>query len=201
MNNKKRSGMRIETIIIFIIAACMIFLIDFTHDKLNDFARLEQEALLVNHDPSNPVHEELAKEIMQYRPGAYKMIEIYKPNLEIMMTLQFMQDEKYETNLNDHPDLVELFYENEEGHTQLMIGDKEEDIYFRWTDGANGEKYLIVVYSSRHPVKNLGVFTFVCYMVLLLVFVLLIRLHISHYNDKIKQYKTMSDDVRNRVLH
>lgn len=199
MNKKDRRAFRVETLIIIIIAICMVFLINFTHEKLNDFARLEQEALLVNHDPSNPIHDKLAKEIMQYRPDAYKMIEIYKPDFSILMTLQFIPGANYETNLKDHPELIELFYNNEEGHTQIKIGDKEEDVYFRWTSGENNDKYLIVIYASRRPVRNMWMFTFVCYMVLLLIFALLIRLRMTHYNDKISQYKSISDDLKSRL--
>lgn len=203
MNKKRRrsSFRRIETIIIIVIAGCMIFLMDFTHNKLNEFARLEQEALLITHDPSNPVHNELAEEILEYRPEAYKMIEIYTKDFDIMMTLHFTEDKIAKSDLRDYPELMELFYTHEEGHTQLSIGDKKEDIYFRWTPGADGQKYLIIIYASRHPVKNLGVFDFVCYSVLLMVFLLLIILHISHYKDKVKQYQTMSEDVRNRLMH
>lgn len=198
---KRHSSMAVETLTIIIIAMCMIFLIDFNHDKLNDFARLEQEALLVNHDPENPIHQELAKEIVQYRPGAYKMIEIYSKDFKLLMTLQFMPDVDYETNLAEHKDLVELFYTHKEGHTQLIVDEKEEDIYFRWTPGTDGDKYLIVIYSSRHPVKNLGVFSFVCYMVLFLVCFLLLRLHMKNYSDKIRQYQNSSDDLRSRLRH
>lgn len=202
MNNPKRdSSMRIDTVIIFLVAACMIFLIDFTHDKLHEFDRLEQEALLVNHDPSNPIHEDLAKEIVQYRPGAYKMIEIYTPDFEIMMTLQFSNSDEYSTDLSKHPDLMELFYTHEEGHTQLTVNDKLEDIYFRWTEGANDNKYLIIIYASRAPVKNLAIFDFVCYIVLLLMFMLLFRLRMKQYREKIKQYKSIQDDVRSRISH
>lgn len=200
MNNKKRSNIRLETIIIFLIAICMIFLIDFTHDKLNDFAKVEQEALLINHDPSNPVHNQLAQEIIKYRPGVYKMIEIYKPNMEIMMTLQFENNAKYHTNLNEYPELTELFLKNKEGHTQLTIDNELEDIYFKWIDDASMDKYLILIYTSRHQVQDLYIFDFVCYMVLLLIFFLLIRIHISGYGDKIKQYKDKSDDIRNRLM-
>lgn len=198
-NQKRRSNTRIETIIIILIALCMIFLIDFNHDKLNDFARLEQEALLINHDPANPIHQQLAEEIIQYRPGAYKMIEIYSPNFELLMTLQFMKKSNYETNLASHPELVELFYTNDEGHTELTIDDNKEDIYFKWTEGTNKEKYLVVIYSSRKPVKNLWVFSFVCYIVLLLIFFLLLRLHMRNYIDRVRQYQSTSDEIRNRL--
>lgn len=200
MNNKrKRSNIRIETIIVLIIATCMIFLMNFMQEKLSDFAQLEQETLLINHDPNNPIHAELAKKIIQYRPGPYKMIEIYTSDLEIMMTLQFDQTVKYDTDIKKYPELIDLFQKNLEGHTQLIFGEKEEDIYFKWTEGENGNKYLIVVYASRHPVKNLWTFNFICYIVLILVFFLLIRLHMGSFNEKINQYKKMSDDVHSRV--
>lgn len=205
MNNKnKNSSFRLETLIIILIAGCMIFLVDFTNNKINEFSRLEEEAMLVNHDPSNPIHEQLAQEIIEYRPDTYKMIEIYTEDFEIMMTLQFIESGLKNIDLDDYPDLIDLFKDNEEGHTQLLFGEEneiKEDIYFKWVKASDNNKYLMIVYSSRHPVQNIWIFNFVCYLVLLLVFLLLLRIHLKNYKEKVQQYEQLSDDLKKRLRH
>lgn len=204
MNNKKNSSFKIETIIIILIAGCMIFLVDFTNNKIDEFSRLEEEAMLVNHDPSNPIHEQLAQEIIEYRPDTYKMIEIYTEDFEIMMTLQFIESGLKNIDLDDYPDLVDLFNNNEEGHTELFFGENneiKEDIYFKWVKASDNNKYLMIVYSSIHPVQNIWIFNFVCYLVLLLVFLLLLRMHLKNYKEKVQQYEQLSDDLKKRLRH
>lgn len=203
MNNKKNSSFKIETLIIILIAGCMIFLVDFTNNKINEFSRLEEEIMLVNHDPSNPIHEQLAQEIIEYRPDTYKMIEIYTEDFDIMMTLQFIETGLKNINLDEYPDLIELFNEHEEGHTQLSFSDNEvkEDIYFKWVKASDNNKYLMIVYSSRHPVQNIWIFNFVCYIVLLLIFILLLRMHLKNYKDKVQQYEQLSNDLKKRLRH
>lgn len=203
MNNKKNSSFKIETLIIILIAGCMIFLVDFTNNKINEFSRLEEEIMLVNHDPENPIHEQLAQEIIEYRPDTYKMIEIYTEDFDIMMTLQFIETGLKNINLDEYPDLIELFNEHEEGHTQLSFSDNEvkEDIYFKWVKASDNNKYLMIVYSSRHPVQNIWIFNFVCYIVLLLIFILLLRMHLKNYKDKVQQYEQLSNDLKKRLRH
>lgn len=203
MKNKKNSSFKIETLIIILIAGCMIFLVDFTNNKINEFSRLEEEIMLVNHDPSNPIHEQLAQEIIEYRPDTYKMIEIYTEDFDIMMTLQFIETGLKNINLDEYPDLIELFNENEEGHTQLSFSDNEikEDIYFKWVKASDNNKYLMIVYSSRHPVQNIWIFNFVCYIVLLLIFILLLQMHLKNYKDKVQQYEQLSNDLKKRLRH
>lgn len=203
-NNKRRAGFRIETIIIILIAGCMIFLIDFTNNKLDQFSRLEEEAMLINHDPNNIIHEQLAEELLEYRPDSYKMIEIYTDEFDLMMTLQFITANSRSLNLHAHPELIDLFKNNAEGHTTLLFGNNDEikeDVYFKWVTGSDENKYLMIVYSSRHPVQNIWIFNFVCYMVLLLVFVLLLYIRLKNYKDKIQQYEQLSNDVRNHIIH
>lgn len=208
MNNNrsksKRRNNNIETLIVILIAGCMVFLINFTNSKLAEFARLEQEAILINQDPENPVYNQLASEIIKYRGCCpYKMVEVYTEDFDLMMTLQFIDKETEPlTNLHNYSDLIELFSSHQEGQTSIMTGDDKDvkqDIYFKWVPGTDGQRYLIITYSFYHPVDNLWVFNFIGYLVIVLVFALLIMLRIRRYNDKIQQYQSLSNDVRKSI--
>lgn len=208
MNNKRsskkiRRNNTIETLIVILIAGCMVFLINFTNNKLAEFAQLEQEAILINQDPNNPVYDQLASEIIEYRACCpYKMIEVYTSNFDLMMTLQFINKEIETVNLHDYSELIEILSSHQEGQTSIMTGndkDVKQDIYFKWISGSDGQKYLIITYSYYHPVDNLWVFNFVGYLVIVLVFGLLILLRIRRYSDKINQYQSLSNDVRKSI--
>lgn len=206
MNNKKSRVIKhLETFIVILIAGCMIFLINFTNTKLEQFTALEEEVILINHNPADPIHNQLAQEIVAYRPDTYKMIEIYTEEFNILMSLQFMETEVPDRCIENYPELVELFSLNNEGHTDFMYTDREgneikQDIYFKWVTASDNERYLIITYSMYHPVDNLWVFNFIAYTVIILVFLLLISIKVVSYNEKIKQYESVSKSVRSRII-
>lgn len=204
--NRKRFRflLNIETAIVILIAGCMIFLINFTNTKLEQFTQMEDEVTLINHDPSNPIHDQLAQEISVYRPDTYKMIEVYTSDFGLMMSLQFMDVEVSDIQIINYPELIKILLNNHEGHTDFEYKDDDgkdvkQDIYFKWVYAADGNEYLIVTYSSYHTVDNLWVFNFVAYSVIILVFVLLMQVKITTYIDKINQYETVSKSVRKAI--
>lgn len=192
----KNKWFTLETVTTLAIAACMIFLINFANAKMEEVIISNQESLLINHDPTNPIHEELANEIVKFRPGACKMIDVYGEDLEPLFTVQFYDKNTGHAELKDFPDLVELLKNNVEGHTEISIDGYDENVYFRWSETSRGEHYLVMVYMSQPEVSNLWVFSFVCYMILILVFFLLIRIHIIQHNEQIKVYKALTRSRR-----
>ena len=203
INNKKSKTGSIETFIVILIAGCMIFLINFTNDKLDQFSRLKEEVVLINHDFDNEIYDELADEIVAYRPDNYKMIEVYNESFKHIMTLQFMEGaQPYISDLYRYPELISLFKENDEGYTDIVCKEDgtKQDIYFKWLQStATGNKYLIIVYSLYHPVENLWIFNLTAYTVVLLVFILFIRLRIMSYSESIKQYDSLSKSIRRNL--
>ena len=198
----KRIYMYIEIAIVFAIAICLLILINFSDGKFEEVQGLTQEAMLINHDPGNPVHDELAQKIMAYRPNSYKMIEIYSEDFEKIMKVQFMEDDEFiDQPLTDYPELIDLFKRHEDGHTSITVDGMEEDIYFRWSEmGNDGYRCLMIIYISRHVVKNTWVFHVICYIILLLVLILLIMLLVQQYKDKIDYYESISMNVNDRLI-
>lgn len=198
----KRIFMYIEIAIVFMIAGCLLILINFSDGKFEEVQGLTQEAMLVEHDPDNPVHDQLAQEIMEYRPNSYKMIEIYSEDFERIMKVQFQEDDEFvDQPITDYPDLVNLFRSHQDGHTSITIDDMDEDIYFRWSElGDDGYQCLMIIYISRHVVENTWVFHMICYIILILVFILLIMLLLQQYRDKVEYYKSISMNVDDRLI-
>jgi len=191
MNNQRKVSLfKIETIIIFAIAACMIFLNVFTTSKLSELELVGTEAMFIKDGLTYPESEQLGEEIVKYRPDSCKMIEMYDDNFELLFSLQF--DENYpihNDNINNHPELLELLTTTKEGQTTIEIGDYTENVYFQWVTNDRNEQRLVIVYSTKEIIENIWIFSFVCYLVIILIFVLLIILHTKEYKEKIKQYK------------
>ena len=198
--NNKKSSFKIESLIIIAIAICMIFLNTFTTSKLNELDRAATEAMFIKEDIKFPDNEQFGQEIVKYRQNSYKMIEMYDNSFELLLSLQFDQDQSYiQYNIEDYPELIEILKSNKEGNTNITINGYEEEIYFQWSTNSRNEDRLVMVYSTKKIVNNLWVFSFVCYLVLILIFTLLIKINIKEYRYKVNQYKRSSSNVRREI--
>ena len=184
----------IETIIILIIAACMLFLNTFTVKKINEIELARNNAVFLVDDLDFPDQEEFAEELKSYLKDSYKMIELYDENFELLFQIQFNDSPKVKSDITGQPELMTILKENKEGQTSILIDKDEEEVYFKWITNSRGEERLLIVYSSIKNIKGLWVFSFVCWFVMILIFVLVIRLHSKNYNDKIKQYQSMTNN-------
>lgn len=201
MKNKKlKSIFNIETIIILIIAACVLFLNVFTANKIYELQRVGTEAMFIMDGLEYANSEELGSEIVKYRPDSYKMIEVYDESYELLFSLQFDQNYKvYNNDIYNHKNLLYLLENSEKGQTTISNGEYDEQVYFQWMTNNRGEKRLVIVYSTKEIVGNIWMFSFVCYIILILIFILLIRLHSKNYKDKVDQYKRTSYNFRDEV--
>lgn len=190
-NTMKSHNFTFEILIIIVIALCMIFLVNFTNNKLDEIVTSDREALLVSDIENSQMHEELAKQIVQFRPDACKMIEVFSEDFDLMFKVQFKDDTTHPNILTDHEDLINLLKSNKEGQTTIEIGDETEDVYFRWEYTTTGEKCLIIIYMAKPTVKNVWVVSVVAYIVILLVFILLLRMIYVRYRERIEIYSIL----------
>ena len=200
----KQNGLsiNIDTLIILAIGAGILFLNIFTTNKLNEFEKAGRSAIFIRDDLQLIVDDELTEEIKDYIPDAYKMIELYDSNFDLLFQVQFTGPDEVFTPKNTiqaYPTFFDLLNTQEEGQTSLQMGDKEENVYFRWVTNSYGERRLLIVYNSMDTVSGIWLFSLVCYLVLILVFVLLIRQHTRRYNEKINQYREMTKMIREEL--
>lgn len=197
----KKHKYGLDYAIVILTAACLIFLMYFTEVKLNEVIASDREALLMEHDPNNPIHMELAEEIMRYRPESYKMIEVYSEDYKPMFRVQFRDDVKIpDGSITDYQGLMNLFTDNQDGHTEVTIDNEVEDIYFRWTYTTTGEKCLFIIYMSRPIVENLWIIRVICIFIMILVVFLLIRIRLHEYDQEISNLRRSSIDVQNAIF-
>ena len=202
-HQKRRGGplLMIELTIIMLIVGLMVFLINFANRKLDQVFDAEQEALLMSHDPNSPIHNELAQEIVKFRPDACKMIEVYSKELEALFKVQFLEeDTPFENDISKYPELMNLLKSNAEGHTSIIVDDKDEDVYFRWTESSTGDPYLVIIYMSRPVVKNFWVFSCICYMILFLIAILVLLILYNNQNKNIQYYHSLSQEIQSIIM-
>ena len=200
---KSRSNnYKFEIGIIVLIAICICYLMYFTRSKMNEIIISNEEQLLMVHSETNmDLHNEFAEKIISFRPGSYKMIEMYSEDLEQIFRIQFKEDDEYiGKDIRNESGLIDLLKEHEEGHTCIKINDMEEDIYFRWITDNQNNKCLVMIYMSKHQVKNIWVFTFVCCIILILIFILLIKIKLKQYEESVRIHRSLSSEIRYRIM-
>ena len=192
--HNNEGSMVVEIIIMILISFCILFLIAFTNNKLDEFDEREEAMLLMHPNQREEIDEDLANKIIAFRPDACKLIELYDENFQSVFKVAFTDetnDIKY-NNLSEYPDLVSLFESSPQGHTSFEIDNKKEDIVFEWTESSDGNRYLLIVYMSRPIVKNTWIFSFVCYIILILVFTLMSRMMFKQNKARIQHYRSLS---------
>ena len=203
MHKAKKFPISFELVITVIIAACMLFLNYFTTNKLTELENSSNEAMFVRSDLPFMDSDEFTEEVLKYKPGACKMIELYNEDFEMMLMIRF--DQNYAADPNDsivnYPDLINTLQSSQEGQVKVGKVDDthEEYILFQWLTNTEGERRLIMVYNIRPVVDNLWVFTLISCLVIVMVFVLLIRLYLKEYKSSVTQCRWMNDAIRDRV--
>lgn len=199
MKKKGKLSTNIDTLIILAIAAGILFLNIFTTTKLNEFESARKSAIFIRDDIQMINNEDLSEEIKEYIPEAYKMIEVYDEKFDLLFQIQFNDPNEEllpKNSIHLYPTLYNLLSNNDEGQTSVIMGDQEENVYFKWVTNSYGERRLLIVYNSANTVSGIWLFSLVCYLVLILVFILLIRMHSTRYHDKINQYREMTNIIR-----
>lgn len=196
---KLKDWLNVETVIVLLVALSLIFLNLFTNSVISRMQEATRNAIFISDEMDVESDERVVEELRTYLPTSYKMIEVYDINMELIMQLQFgSNDESNQAapaGINSSSQLAAILKGKDEGQTVLKIEDVEEDIYYKWITNNNGERRLIVVYSTVMEVKGIWIISMLCYAILIMVFFLLIRLHIRNYSEKIAQYRSSTNGL------
>lgn len=189
----------VDTLILVLIACCMFFLNSYTVTKLNEMQDARNDAVFTKGDITFEDEEQFAAEIINYLPDTYKMIELYDEKLNVGFQMQFNDGNIPKDDITKYPQLVDILMNNDEGQTRVTISDVEQDIYFKWLTTSDGERRLLMIYSAVPQISGLWVFSCVCYIVLILVCILFIRLRIRSFKDNITRYKLSTKRIRDEI--
>lgn len=196
----RRKGLIFEIAIVTLIALCVIFMNFFTLTKIRELEDIANDTIFIKDDLPFIESEDLGEELKEYLPIAYKMVEIYDPNYQLLFQLNMNSEPKLDNvNILEYPNIQQMIKSSMEGQSRVLIGDSEENVYFKWIKNSEGDERLIIIYSPINKVKGLWVFSLTSYLILILVFILIIRVHTNSYNEKIKEYTESTINISNSM--
>lgn len=197
---KKGTSMTIEIILVVIIAACMIFLNYWTTSKISELQRVNRNSIFIDDDLPMEDDGELVEELKTYLRSPCKMIELYDEHTNLLFQITFDDDGHKNVarpnGIKDHRRLTKLIGTNQEGQATLRIGHSEQDVYYKWIVNSKNEKRLIIIYNEIVEVKGIWLFSFVCYIVMILVFILFIRFLTRSSKERVKHYEHTTNMIK-----
>jgi len=195
MSNKRHIYQYVNILIMLTIGISLLFLNQFTNSKLKELEISSKEAMMLNDNLMLSNREELSKYLKNYRPEAYKRIEIYDDKFNSVFSI-ILDNSDPTMNIKDHPELMKQLQTLEEGQTTFEHNNYEANIYFKWNIDDNG-KLLYMIYSRRSIIKYLWLFNFICGGVMCLVFVSFLLNHFFIYKLSIKCYSLIRTETEN----
>lgn len=187
--------------IVICIAILMAGLISLINYNFNQIIH-DTDTLIFRENENMIVSDQLRSGMENYKVEKFPMLEIYDKEYNQLLRLPLDTDPhdsiRYDT-MKNHTDLQETFSQYDEGYTKMNVDGYDEDIYFSWVITSDGHKQLIIVYLSRPVIKMMWAIPFICYLILLLVFVIIIRIQLSIRRSKIDQYNKSALSVQNAL--
>ena len=162
----RRKGLIFEIAIVTLIALCVIFMNFFTLSKIRELEDIANDTIFIKDDLPFIESEDLGEELKEYLPIAYKMVEIYDPNYQLLFQLNMNSEPKLDNvNILEYPNIQQMIKSSMEGQSRVLIGDSEENVYFKWIKNSEGDERLIIIYSPINKVKELWVFSLTSYLI------------------------------------
>lgn len=202
---KKSKFFTFDTVIITLIAICIIFMINLADYKINEifesyrYMPLSEDVLLEEFESSD--------EVVDFIPEMCRMVEAYDitegNQLEQILKIDFVTNEDspvYNTSIFDYPDIIESINIENEGFSIVQIEDEEAAIYFRKVVlTSNSEERIIVLYMSRPNIKYIWLIDLIGYIILVLVLILLLHQMYEKQKVTLRYYNAMANNVRDTI--
>lgn len=202
MANKNRQAKEttntiVNMVIVAMIAVGIILLNFVTIAKIKDYDEAIKDAMFIQDDLPVINDDTALAEVMRYQSDTYNMIEVYDEHMALLMSVQFGDEANHfpTGNITDYPELMDWLKTNQNGKFIIDPDDgdvSKEEISFNWLTNSHGEKRLIVIYSMMPLVKDVWVISTICYAILILVLVLMLKFLLHRYSDRISMYKYLS---------
>lgn len=193
---KETTNTIVNMVIVAMIAVGIILLNFVTIAKIKDYDEAIKDAMFIQDDLPVINNDTALAEVMRYQSDTYNMIEVYDEHMTLMMSVQFGDEINHfpTGNITDYPELMDQLKTNQNGKFIIEPGDdvSKEEISFNWLTNCQGEKRLIVIYSMMPLVKDVWVISTICYAILILVLVLMLKFLLHRYSDRISMYKYLS---------
>ena len=201
MFNRFKKSISIETVLVAIIACCLIFLNQFAMHKVKKVEMAVQNSVFIMDHIKFDNSEEFSEELKSYLSTSYRMVELYDENIDLLFQIQFSDEFKNKEDIKSNEKLLDIIKHNKEGQAIVNMGDVDQAVYFKWVDNNRGERRLLIMYSTKEVISNMWTLSLICYIILILVFALLTRLHLKNYKDKVELYRKNTDNILQSILN
>lgn len=194
---KETTNTIVNMVIVAMIAVGIVLLNFVTIAKIKDYDEAIKDAMFIQDDLPVINDNSALAEVMRYQSDTYNMIEVYDEHMTLMMSVQFGDEINHfpTGNITDYPELMDQLKTNQNGKFIIEPDDDDvskEEISFNWLTNSQGQKRLIVIYSMMPLVKDVWVISTICYAILILVLVLMLKFLLHRYSDRISMYKYLS---------
>jgi hypothetical protein len=193
----KRVVNKIEVILVAVIVIS-IFLLTHTIDS-----KLRTTTITHNVLTSETQSKDMfIKEPFSYNLDSVTEVEVYDARM-VRLSKNIFKDDHNNVSIEDLANSYELFdiiRKNPHGHIDIVLPDgSSENVYFRWGYDERGTRELLVVYNAGNIVSGVWMLNFLCYLILVFVFGLVI-LHKLHTQEiYIKDYQDTQNRVQERM--
>ena len=193
----KRIVNKIEVVLVAVIVVS-IFLLTHTIDSKFRTTTITHN-VLTSETQSNDM---FIKEPFSYNLDIVTEVEVYDARM-VRLSKNVFKDNHHSVSIEDLDNSYELFdiiRKNPHGHIDIVLPDgSSENVYFRWGYDEHGTRELLVVYNAGNIVPGLWMLNFLCYLILVFVFGLVI-LHKLHTQEiYIKDYQDTQNRVQERM--
>ena len=193
---------RIEVVVSVIIAICMIFLNHTINQKIKLITTSDYTVISTGSTSGSITYNFMSNEnTFAYRLEDMNAIEVYDKNFNKQLSLRISDDHISYKLLSSEKiaSLEKVFYSYDSGHVNIELNGSREDVYFTWGINDRGEKQLTVIYDAGHLVDGLWIIPFLCYIILILIFGLVLMHRIHFQNTRIRYFKENQDRIQSTL--
>lgn len=176
--------------IILMIAVCIFGLNFYINEKLQDIENSSQTVIYIN-DPA------VSDEIEYIIPSTYTKLELYDEQFSLLYRSSSNSEDMKQMNIISYRStLLSSKRTNDWQNLSDLVEECDDDIYFRWVKSSTGRCTVIIAYGMGEVGFSIGVVSFICYFILMLLFAVITVINSKSYGDSIEKYRNKMDQYR-----
>ena len=190
----KRHVNKIELFLVVIIVGS-IFLLTHSMDDIITRTTSLDDAI----NQQTYTQHQFMREPFNYDLERVTEIEIYNANM-LLMSRTILNDNHKNISLSsvdNKDDIISIMNTHQSGHISVTLPDRStENLYFKWGYNSGGTRELTVIYNAGVEIQGLWKLNFLCYLILIFVFGLVV-LHKLHVQELyIRDYQAVQTRVQ-----
>ena len=197
-NSKIRLVTYLQIFITFLIIMSTTFIIKYENETLfNTVISVANDGsimVLHNKDVIKDFKEK-GRPIITFNHNSCQFISIFNENNEHVTSLILGDTDKIDNDISSLIDWKTIFDSKENGYIDLSEYNIDMKIIFNRVSTIDGTKYLVVYNINNEQDQIFTTFTFTCYFIVVLSFIMLITVITRRFNDTAKIYMDQNNEI------